>query len=209
VIDRWRRAWHRRRLKEPAYAYLYEDYDGDEAVSLDCETTGIDVAKAQILSIGAVTLKGDAILTSRRLDFLVRPTVPVPEETILVHHIRPADLEDVALPVDEAVRRVLEFVGPRPLVGYYLQFDVAMLEKHVRPVLGTPLPNRRIEVSRLYYDWRAAQLPAGANIDLRFNAILENLDLPLRDAHDAFSDALMAAMMYQRLKGSWRPTPRR
>jgi DNA polymerase-3 subunit epsilon len=209
VIDRWRRAWHRRRLKDPAYAFLYEDYEGDEAVSLDCETTGLDVAKAQILSIGAVTIKGDAILTSRRLDFLVRPTVPVPEAAILVHHIRPADLEQAGTPVDEAVRRVLEFVGPRPLVGYYLEFDVAMLERHVRPLLGTPLPNRRIEISRLYYDWRARQMPPGANIDLRFETILNALDLPLRDAHDAFSDALMAAMMYQRLKGRWRPAPSR
>ena len=110
-------------------------YDGDELVSIDCETTGLDVKTDQILSVGAIKVKGDAILTSQRLDFLVRPKEPVSERTILIHHIRPVDLE-TAVPVDEAIRRVLEFVGPRPLVGYFLEFDVGMLNKYVRPLIG-------------------------------------------------------------------------
>ena len=48
-------------------------YDGDELVSIDCETTGLDVKQDQILSVGAIKVKGDTILTSQRLDFLVRP----------------------------------------------------------------------------------------------------------------------------------------
>jgi DNA polymerase-3 subunit epsilon len=106
------------------------------------------------------------------------------------------------------MRRVLDFVGPRPLVGYFLEFDAAMLERYLRPMLGTGLPNRRVEVSSLYYDWRARQLPAGSNIDLRFETIRRQLDLPRHAAHDAFNDALMTAMMYLRLKGGWRPPGR-
>ena len=101
-------------------------------------------------------MKGDAILTSQRLDFLVRPKEPVSERTILIHHIRPIDLE-TAVPVDEAIRRVLEFVGPRPLIGYFLEFDVGMLEQVCPPADRAPAcPIAEIEVSRLYYDWRAA-----------------------------------------------------
>jgi DNA polymerase-3 subunit epsilon len=158
----------------------------------------------QILSVGAIKVKGDTILTSQRLDFLVKPKEPVSEKTILIHHIRPTDIEN-ALPVDEAMRRVLEFVGPRPLIGYFLEFDVGMLNKYLQPLIGISLPNRKIEVSRLYYDWRAKQLPAGANIDLKFETIRERLDLPRRAAHDAFNDALLTAMMYLRLKGNWKP----
>lgn len=201
-----KRAWWRRQLKDPAFAYLGDAYAGDELVSIDCETTGLDVKRDQILSVGAIKVKSDCILTSERIDFLVRPKDPVSERTILIHHIRPVDLE-AALPVDEAIRRVLEFVGPRPLLGYFLEFDVGMLNKYVRPLLGTGLPNRQIEVSRLYYDWRAAQVPPGGNIDLRFETIRQRLDLPRRAAHDAFNDALLTAMMYLRLKGGWRPRP--
>ena len=205
MLDRWRRNLARRRLRDEAFAHLFDEPVPGEAVSLDCETTGLDPRTAQILSVGAVRIRDDAILTSERLELLVRPTVPVPEETILVHHLRPCDVAG-APPIAEAMRRVLDFVGPRPLVGYYLEFDVALLERHVRPLLGTGLPNRRIEVSSLYYDWRARQLPAGANIDLRFDTIRRTLDLPPRPAHDALDDALLAAMVYLRLKGGWRPT---
>ena len=206
MLHALKRAWYRRRLKNPAFAYLCEDYDGDELVSIDCETTGLDVKRDQILSVGAIKVKGDTILTSQRLDFLVKPKQPVSEKTILIHHIRPIDLEH-ALPVEEAMQRVLAFIGPRPLIGYYLQFDVGMLNKYVRPLTGIPLPNRQIEVSRLYYDWRATQVPPGGNIDLKFETIRQRLDLPRRAAHDAFNDALLTAMMYLRLKGGWKPKP--
>ena len=206
MLANLKRAWWRRQLKDQSFAFLGDGYGGDELVSIDCETTGLDVRKDQILSVGAVKVRGDAILTSERLDFLVRPKEPVSERTILIHHIRPVDLE-AAVPVAEAIRRVLEFVGPRPLVGYFLEFDVGMLNKYVRPLIGAGLPNAQIEVSRLYYDWRAAQAPPGANIDLRFETIRQRLDLPRRAAHDAFNDALLTAMMYLRLKGGWRPRP--
>lgn len=207
MLEALARAWYRRRLTDPSFAHVCEPYDGDELVSIDCETTGLDRRADQILSVGAIKIKGDAILTSERLDFLVRPERPVSEKTILIHHIRPVDLAG-ALPLEEAIRRVLDFVGPRPLVGYYLEFDVAMLNRHVRPLIGIPLPNPKIEVSRLYYDWRAPQVPPGGNIDLRFETIRQRLDLPRRATHDAFNDALLTAMMYLRLKGGWRPKGR-
>lgn len=204
MLDRIKRAWWRRRLKDPAYAFLGEAYAGDELVSIDFETTGLDVHTDQLLSVGAIKVQGDTILTSQRLDFLIRPRQPVSERTILVHHIRPVDLA-TAVPIDEAIPRVLEFIGPRPLIGYYLEFDLGMLNKHVRPLIGAAMPNPRIEVSTLYYDWRAAQVPPGGNIDLRFETIRQRLDLPRRAAHDAFNDALLTAMMYLRLKGGWKP----
>jgi DNA polymerase-3 subunit epsilon len=207
MLHRLKRAWWRRQLKDPAFAFLGEPYQGDELVSIDCETTGLDVKRDQILSVGAIKVRGDAILTSQRLDFLVRPKEPVSERTILIHHIRPVDL-DGAVPVDEAIKRVLDFIGPRPLVGYFLEFDVGMLNKHVRSLIGVGLPNSQIEVSRLYYDWRARQVPPGGNIDLRFETIRQRLDLPRRAAHDAFNDALLTAMMYLRLRGGWRPDRR-
>ena len=204
MLDGLKRAWWRRRLKDPAFAYLGEPYDGDELVSLDFETTGLDIRQDQILSVGAIRVKGDAILTSQRLDFLIKPARPVSAKTILIHHIRPVDLEN-AVPEAEAIRQVIEFIGPRPVIGYYLQFDLGMLDKYARPLMGVGMPNRRIEVSRLYYDWRAPQAPPGANIDLRFETIRQRLDLPRRAVHDAFNDALLTAMMYLRLAGGWRP----
>ena len=47
---------------------------------------------------------------------------------------------------------LLHFIGGRPLVGYYVDFDIAMLDKYVLPYIEIELPNRRVEISKLYYE---------------------------------------------------------
>jgi DNA polymerase-3 subunit epsilon len=66
-------------------------------------------------------------------------------------------------------------------------------------MFGITLPNKKEEVSALYYDKKIARIPQG-NIDLRFDTILEDLALPNLQAHDALNDAVMTAMMYIKLK---------
>ena len=80
-----------------------------------------------------------------------------------------------------------------------------MLNRAVRPLIGIRLPQPQIEVSRLYYDYRFRQLPPyqqhdNADIDLRFDTLMADLDLPVREAHDALNDAVMAAMAFIRLR---------
>ncbi|NIA03359.1 MAG: 3'-5' exonuclease, partial [Nitrospirae bacterium] len=114
------------------------------------------------------------------------------------HQIRHCDLED-AIPVEDAIEKFLYFIGNRPLVGYYLEFDVAMINKYIKPMFGITLPNKKEEVSAIYYDKKIATIPQG-NIDLRFDTILKDLDLPKLQAHDALNDAVMTAMIYLKLK---------
>ena len=103
------------------------------------------------------------------------------------------------------MRQLIHFIGSRPLVGYYLEFDVAMINRAMKPLLGIRLPQKQIEVSALYYDYKFRQLPPyqqqdNADIDLRFNTLMEDLALPTRDAHDALNDAVMAALAFIKLK---------
>jgi DNA polymerase-3 subunit epsilon len=75
-----------------------------------------------------------------------------------------------------------------------------MLNRLTRPLLGIPLPQPKIEVSGLYYDWKAPKTQGMQNVDLHFSTIMKELDLPERSAHDAFNDALMAAMMFIKIR---------
>jgi DNA polymerase-3 subunit epsilon len=198
MLERLRRQWLRRRLKDEAYAFLFDPEPEDELVSIDCETTTLDAKRADLLSVAAIRIQGDRILTSERLELVVRPKGQATEQGVLIHQLRPIDIER-GVPADAAIDQVLRFIGSRPLVGYYLEFDIAVLNKHVRPMLGIPLPNRQIEVSALYYDAKAKRLPPDSHIDLRFATIQEELNLPELPEHDPFNDALLAAMVYLRL----------
>lgn len=193
-----------RRLKRPEFAFVFDPPPPDEWVSLDCETTGLDVGRDEIISIGAVRIVGQRIMTSERLGLLVRPERGVSAGSVRIHRLREQDVAQ-GLPVEEAVKQLLHFIGSRPLVGYYLEFDVAMLNRAVRPLLGIGLPQPKVEVSALYYEHKFKQLPPyqqhdNADIDLRFDRLMADLQLPVRDAHDALNDAVMAALAFIKLR---------
>jgi DNA polymerase-3 subunit epsilon len=117
-----------------------------------------------------------------------------------VHQIRNCDLKD-AVSLEEAIEKFLYFIGNRTLAGYFLEFDVAMINKYIKPMFGITLPNKQEEVSAIYYDKKICTIPQG-NIDLRFDTILKNLFLPKLKAHDALNDAIMTAMIYLKLKNN-------
>ena len=191
MLARMRHAWQKKQV-DPRWNTLFEEIP-DEVVSLDCETTSLNVREAELLSIGAVRLRRGRILASESLYLLVRPEhLPAPG-SVVVHGLRPSDLSDGLAPAD-AVSRLLDFIGGRALVGYYLEYDVAVLNKYVKPLTGITLPKRQIEVSGLYYDWRLKQTPDGY-VDLRLEEILKTLDLPRMGRHDALTDAVTAGMI--------------
>jgi DNA polymerase-3 subunit epsilon len=193
-------AWNRRGLNDENYAWLFEPYTGDEVVVFDTETTGLNTKKDAVLSIGAVKVKGDRILTSESFEIFLKPDKEISVESIKIHHIRPCDLENGIEP-QEGAKKFLDFIGNRPLVGYYLEFDMAMMNRLIKPWLGITLPNKQIEVSGLYFDKKIALIPQG-NIDLRFDTILRDLKIPRMGQHNALNDAIMTAMVYIKLKNT-------
>ena len=199
-----RRQWLLYHLADPAYAFLFDPPPPGDWVALDCETTGLNRRSDEIIAIGAVRIAGNRILTSERLELLVRPDKGVSADSVRIHRLRERDVAQ-GLPLQEAMRQLLHFIGSRPLVGYYLEFDVAMLQRAIRPLLGVGLPQPKIEISALYYDHKFRQLPPyqqhdNADIDLRFDTLMADLQLPRRDAHDALNDAVMAALAFIKLR---------
>jgi DNA polymerase-3 subunit epsilon len=193
-----RRLKEKREHQQGPWAHLFESYKGDEVVSLDCETTSLDVKKAEILSIGAVRIKGRKVITSERLDLKLKPPASLSGDSIKIHKIRASDLAD-GIELDEALEKVLEFVGNRPILGYYVNYDIRVLDKFIRPRYGFSLPNKAIELSHVYHDiikWKHV----GGNIDLRFDTIAGKLDIPILERHTALGDAITVALMYVRLR---------
>lgn len=197
MLTRIKRHFNRKNLNDERYAYLFDAPDHDELVCFDCETTGLNPKVDDIVSIGAVKIKGNKILASQKFERMVKPQKALNKESIEIHRIRSCDLT-FGEPIDDVIEDFLAFIGSRPLVGYYLEFDVAMVNKYIKPKLGIVLPNKQIEVSAIYHDFKIARIPQG-NIDLRFNTIMEELKLPFMGKHDALNDAIMTAMIYIKL----------
>lgn len=194
-----RRLYDRVALRDPQWRFLFEPGPEDEVVVFDCETTGLDVARDDIITIAAVKVRGNRILTSEKFEAVARPDARMNPAAIKVHRLLESDVRGGGA-IAQIIPDFLRFIGGRPLVGYYLEFDVAMINKYLKPLLGVELPNPLIEVSELYYDRKFGNAPAGTHIDLSFVHILDDLGLPALDQHDALNDAIMTAEMYVALK---------
>jgi DNA polymerase-3 subunit epsilon len=200
----FRAAFERDDKKERAvgrFPQLFTPDRSGEVVALDTETTTLDRREAELVSIGAVVIRGNRILASRRLELVVRPRRAVSAASVRVHRLRPIDAA-AGVPAEAALQQLIDFIGARPLVGYYLEFDLGVINRALYDWAEVTLPNRAIEVSALYYDWklgRSVFLRQYGDVDLRFETIRRDLGLPPFGRHDAVSDAVGAALMYLKL----------
>jgi len=200
MFKKWKQNRNRKALNDERFSFLFDEPHEDEYVVYDCETTGLNPKIDDIISIGAVKVKGNKILTDEAIHIFVKQDKQINHESIAIHQIRHCDL-DGAIDIETAIEKFLYYIGNRTLVGYYLEFDIAMINKYVKPKFGIVLPNQNVEVSEMYYDNKITTIPQG-NIDLRFDTILKDLELPELHAHDALNDAVMTAMMYLKLNNN-------
>ncbi|WP_158046994.1 3'-5' exonuclease [Skermanella pratensis] len=183
MLSDLRKSLNRRYLTDPAYAFLFDEDTSGESVALAVGASSFDAEHADLLEVVAIPIRGNRLLTSQRLHLKVGPSAP-----------------DSASPDQEqAALELLRFVGARPLVGYFLTFAVALIDRLVKPRIGVQTPNSVVEVSGLYYDHHrpSAGRPTA---DLRFDAILRDLDLPERGTPGPLADAVSSGLIYLTLR---------
>ncbi|EWS70010.1 DNA polymerase III subunit epsilon [Vibrio vulnificus] len=194
--------WFRRqywyyRLKGSPYQSLFCAPNNKEYVSLDCETTSLDPNRAELVTIAATKIIDNRIITSKPFEVRLRAPQSLDSGSVKIHKIRHQDLVD-GLSEKEALLKLIDFIGNRPLVGYHIRYDKKILDLACLRHLGFPLANPLVEVSQIYHDKLEKYLP-NAYFDLSLDAICKHLDLPIQDKHDALQDAIAAALVFVRL----------
>jgi DNA polymerase-3 subunit epsilon len=202
-----KREWGLRRLRDPRFRFLWAPPPAGEWVALAVGATGRDPRRDRITALAALRIQGDCLLTSTRLEW------PAPRQPVHADQADPPVRPDqgasaaagLAAPDAAVLAQWLEFIGSRPMVGYFLDFDLALLDRAVRPLLGVALPNPRIEVSALFHGWKFRQLPpyqqqGNVTVDLRFATLVRELGLPARDDPDALDRAVLAGLAWLKLQ---------
>ena len=189
--------FNKKKLKDKRFEFLFNESPKNEYICLDCETSGLNPKKDEILSIGAVHIKDNKILMSKTFNIFLKPSKNIDSESIKIHHIRPIDLEN-GIEAQKAIFQLLEFIGSRTIVGYYIEFDIAIISRYTQEFIGIKLPNKTIEVSSMYYKTRRKSSYYGL-VDLKFNTILKSLNIPKFGKHDALNDAIMTSIIFLKL----------
>ena len=169
-------------------------------VALDCEMTGLDPKREEILSIGAVRLRESRVVLQERFYQVFKPAEAVsPKEVILIHGLGQEEVSR-GRPLPEALGALLDFLGDSVVVGHYTEFDLAFLNAALIKHRGEPLPNPALD-TRLLYRWWWHQRPGAppGPTDESLQTIVGELDLPRYPAHHAFYDALSTGLLFLKL----------
>lgn len=188
------RRWLGWRHRAGPWGALFAEPLRGEVVSLDLETTGLDVTADRILRLAAVPVRAGRVVLSERFERWVDPGRGFDIDSMRHHRILPGDVADAA---DErtVVREFLQWLGPRPVLGYCIGFDIAMLDRSVRALAGFSLPNPRIDLVDVDYRRQQVRHPETArHRDL--DAILAEAGVPPMQRHDALADAAATALAW-------------
>lgn len=202
---RWlNRLVDRRRVVGTRHAVLFEPWRGDGCVSIDLETTGLDATRDTVLSLAAVPVEGRVVRLSQALSLTVRGATDFRIEAMRHHRLRPGDVAGGA-ELRDAVDALLGLLGNRPILGYAVAFDLAVLDRIVHAFHGFRLPNPVIELRDVHAAaWRRAH-PERADPDLRYEAVMRAAGVPVLGRHSALGDAVTTAMAWVALSHGARP----
>ncbi|HZX52494.1 3'-5' exonuclease [Pseudomonas sp. XK-1] len=117
-------------------------------VVLDLETSGLNMRRDQVLSIGAVVIENGGIDLSRQFECTLQRDGHRASASTLIHGIAPSEIANGIEPV-EALLSFMEFVGDSPLLAFHAEFDQRMLARALKQSLGYRLRHAFFDVAEI------------------------------------------------------------
>lgn len=157
-------------------------------VVLDLETSGLNMSRDQVLSIGAVVIEDGAIDLSQQFERTLLRIDHKLSPAVLIHGLGPSAIAAGCEPV-QALLDFMEFVGNSPLLAFHAPFDQHMLGRALKESLDYRLEHQFFDVAEI-----APLLFPQANLK---QAGLDDwtafFGLQAEERHNASADALVTA----------------
>lgn len=171
-------------------------------VVFDTETTGLDVEKDQILSIGAIAVQGEEIVLGDSLELIICSEATHDPEVIAIHGITPDEVAEGVAPL-EAAQRFLEFIGGDILVAHHAAFDLRMIEELLRRegMADFNLHNARLDTAHLSRKLEDGHRSADFINHSRYSLdqLCHRHHITMYDRHTAWGDSLITAKLLLKL----------
>jgi len=157
-------------------------------VVVDLETTGLNLNKDRVLSIGAVVIEDGAIDFSQQFERTLQCADMKVAPSVLIHGLGPSAIAAGTDPA-QALIEFMEFVGDSPLLAFHAPFDQHMLGRALKDHLGYKLQHPFLDVADI-----APLLCPQANIrEAGLDEWINWFKLEVIERHNASADALATA----------------
>ncbi|MDX1709804.1 MAG: exonuclease domain-containing protein [Rhodovibrionaceae bacterium] len=180
--------------RPPPAGEIHPDRRLDELpmLVLDTETTGLDVTRERVISIGAVRLHGPRAYPAHSMDRLINPGTSIPPRSTVIHGITDEMVAD-AQSFPEVYAELRELLEGCVLVGHNIAFDQAMLRRECE-LAGLDWPEPTLLDTLLL----AGALDPSMT-DLRLEGLAAAFGVDIHGRHTALGDCLVTAEILTRM----------
>lgn len=163
-------------------------------VVFDTETTGLDIGKDRILSIGAISIFDLKLDVGDSLEVYVKQEV-FNAGTVEIHGIlRAGNIQKIS--EKEAVIAFLEYVKNSVLVAHHAAFDVAMINAALARMGLPKLKNKVLDTGVLF---KKTTLFENMENHLSLDRLCSIFKLKKHDRHTASGDAFLTGLIFLKI----------
>ena len=171
---------------------LDADWRSIDYCVIDVETTGLDLHRDEVISLGSTQIHEARLATSGNFYREVRPRRLPSVDSMRVHGLRSIDLEN-ALSLEEIIPDIEAQMAGRVVIAHAAWIERAFLQRHLRR-RGLAFSKPMIDTAALARAVGYAQEGNGREPSLEFLA--RRLNLPAYAPHNALGDALTTAVVF-------------
>jgi DNA polymerase-3 subunit epsilon len=161
---------------------------GQRWVVLDLETTGLNLQRDVVLSIGAVVIEDGAIDLSQQFERTLLRSDHKVSPSVLIHGLGPSAIAAGSEPA-QALLDFMEFAAGSPLLAFHAGFDQHMLCRALKESLDFRLHQRFIDVAQM----APLLCPQAELRNAGLDDWVAHFGLQVAARHHASADALVTA----------------
>ena len=172
-------------------------------VALDFETTGLNVKKDDIVSIGLVPFDLNRIYLNQAKHWIIHPNLPLEEESVVIHGITHSDIVD-APDLMKILEQVLQALAESTVVVHYRQIEREFFDMALKERIGEGIQFPLIDTLAIEFFLQAKEASRFVNRlkgtkpgSVRLGACRERYGLPAYTPHHALTDAIATAELLQ------------
>lgn len=173
-------------------AVLGQPYGESRYVVVDVETSGLDLMRDKLISIGAVAVVNGKIALGDSFYIVLQQQAASDKGNILLHGIGRTEQLEGAPPV-EALLAFLEYLGKDPLVAFHVTFDETMIRRALRDHLGLNFKHPWLDLAYVMPGLH----PALARKYKALDDWIGHFGIRIDARHNALADALATAQLLQ------------
>ena len=167
-------------------------------ICLDCETTGLDPQKDQIIEVALMRFTIEQLVD--QFESLIDPECPIPETSIAIHHIT-QEMVAGKPKIGDLIPKLLQFIGKDIIVGHGVSFDIELIaiaadRAGIPHTLRSNLFLDTLRMARLY-----GESPTNSLEQLR-----QHFNIQFEGAHRAMSDVIVNCEVFKYLAKNYKTT---